>query len=539
MTTSTVSPSPRPYFRPTTAAQRRLLFETYEATGSVTEACQRAHVGRGTFYYWWPRFDARGYPALDLPASRAPHHPGRAPLAAELRAEVVAYKQAHPDAGYTAVANALRQAHGWEPVIGPTSVRKILRAELPPPPPPPAVVVKPPCVRAPAPGVTCNIDLGFVPAQHEAGTPLDGASTTAPAVLPPEGATAEEAHVPPSAHPPEGGVAEASASVPGRSSPEGDGAVEPAPPPPPAGATYPGQVFAQAGDYADQMRAYVAQRTEKRAAARHRPRKRRQPTPEELGLQTDADTVALQHRTARQRWLEAEAAWKVARQAHAAFLTFWQGLSRPERRTRRAELEADASRWQAARTAYQAAQAARTAANRVWRDARQQLHARAAQLPPPPPLLFAFLVGVDNCSRRLFCLPVFVAGKSVTAEMVVAALRPLFPIGFQFVISDNGCQFIAEQFIVLEQEKHFIHVRIAPRRPCTNGIAERQVQTVKAWLSNQTWHSAQELEALLAEFLTYYHVCRQAGNDRPHQGEGMAGLSPNEFERRFIQCSTS
>ena len=44
------------YFRFTTAQQRKLLFEIWETTGSVTEACQKAHVGRATFYYWKPRF---------------------------------------------------------------------------------------------------------------------------------------------------------------------------------------------------------------------------------------------------------------------------------------------------------------------------------------------------------------------------------------------------------------------------------------------------------------------------------------------------
>lgn len=41
MTTSPV------HFPLTTPGQRRLLFETWESTGSVTGACRKAHVGRG------------------------------------------------------------------------------------------------------------------------------------------------------------------------------------------------------------------------------------------------------------------------------------------------------------------------------------------------------------------------------------------------------------------------------------------------------------------------------------------------------------
>ena len=49
------------YFRFTTKQQRELLFQEWEKTGNVTEACRKAHVGRATFYYWKPRFDEHGY----------------------------------------------------------------------------------------------------------------------------------------------------------------------------------------------------------------------------------------------------------------------------------------------------------------------------------------------------------------------------------------------------------------------------------------------------------------------------------------------
>lgn len=65
----------RTYFPLTTASQRRLLFETWEATRDVDLACQRAHVGRRTSYYWKPRFTAGGYAALERFAGRAPKHP--------------------------------------------------------------------------------------------------------------------------------------------------------------------------------------------------------------------------------------------------------------------------------------------------------------------------------------------------------------------------------------------------------------------------------------------------------------------------------
>ena len=61
----------RTYFPATTAQQRKLLFEIWEETGDREEACRRAHVSKGTFYKWKPRFEAGGYAAIEEPYSRA------------------------------------------------------------------------------------------------------------------------------------------------------------------------------------------------------------------------------------------------------------------------------------------------------------------------------------------------------------------------------------------------------------------------------------------------------------------------------------
>jgi hypothetical protein len=42
-------PQKRIHFPMTTAQQRRLLFEAWEATGDVDLACRTAHMGRATF----------------------------------------------------------------------------------------------------------------------------------------------------------------------------------------------------------------------------------------------------------------------------------------------------------------------------------------------------------------------------------------------------------------------------------------------------------------------------------------------------------
>ena len=80
--------------------------------------------------------------------------------------------------------------------------------------------------------------------------------------------------------------------------------------------------------------------------------------------------------------------------------------------------------------------------------------------------------------------------------------------------------------VVNRDDQRFIHVLIARHRPESNGIAERFVRTLKEWLADKVWTSDHELAALLAQFRAEY-------NDRPHQGIGIPGVSPNEFAGRI------
>ena len=115
----------RIHFPLTTAQQRRLLFETWQATGDVNLACRTAHVGRSTFYIWKPRFEVGGYAALEQFASRTPKHTRR--VADEIAHQVLALRQQHPDWGKQRLADELAKANGWRPLISPNTVKRILR----------------------------------------------------------------------------------------------------------------------------------------------------------------------------------------------------------------------------------------------------------------------------------------------------------------------------------------------------------------------------------------------------------------------------
>lgn len=115
----------RIHYRRTTAPQRKLLFEKWEETGDVSEACRKAHVGRGTFYYWQARFEEAGYEGLEEFESHAPNSPNR--IEAEVEQAVIQMKQEHSDWGKKRIAHELAKRNNWVPVISPNTVKRVLK----------------------------------------------------------------------------------------------------------------------------------------------------------------------------------------------------------------------------------------------------------------------------------------------------------------------------------------------------------------------------------------------------------------------------
>ena len=114
----------RTYYGFSTPQQRKLLFETWEATGSVTQACQKARVSRGLFYYWKPRFEEHGYAGVEAFGSRVAHKLNRKEEA--LEQQVVALRKEHPDWGKTRISQEMAKANNWVPIVSPNTVRRIL-----------------------------------------------------------------------------------------------------------------------------------------------------------------------------------------------------------------------------------------------------------------------------------------------------------------------------------------------------------------------------------------------------------------------------
>ena len=114
----------RTYFGFSTPQQRKLLFEIWQATGSVPEACQKARVSLGLFYYWKPRFDQYGYAGLEEFASRVAHKLNYKDAA--IQQQAIQMRREHPDWGKARIAHELAKANNWVPQASPNTVKRIL-----------------------------------------------------------------------------------------------------------------------------------------------------------------------------------------------------------------------------------------------------------------------------------------------------------------------------------------------------------------------------------------------------------------------------
>jgi len=472
----------------TTQSQREKLFQIWEETGDIGKACREVRVSEGTFYYWRPRFEAGGYETLKEFASHAPKKPNRTSV--EIEQEVIEIRRENESWGRQRIADELAKQNSWVPVISPNTVKRILQdAGLWSKPESSSMPKKfePVSRTADVPDQSLNVDLCFVPAEHEFEAKL-------PAVSGSSGRLVVE-----------------------RVKSETNEA------------DYPGTVFANEHlDYEQAMTAFVAASKAKDEV----------PDLQKLVDEIENPSVQAQKRLLRQQ----ETALILGRsrirakrkQEDEAWRTFkserqTQQLARKQqlasgRRPAWGSKKAQDEQWRQLRDQRRQHHTQRDHEDEIWRKKRLDIRTGLAGLGLVTNWI-AILVVVDNCTRQCLGLPLFVAGSSLTADMVVEALTVLLPPELQFLITDRGTHFTANIFDQLAEGHDFIHVLIARHRPQSNGIAERFVRTLKEWLADKSWQSDQQLAQLLINFIAEY-------NDRPHRGLPTPGLSPNEFANR-------
>ena len=112
-----------------------------------------------------------------------------------------------------------------------------------------------------------------------------------------------------------------------------------------------------------------------------------------------------------------------------------------------------------------------------------------------------FLIAVDAHSKW----PEVIKMKSTTSDKTIAVLRTMFSrngIPSQ-ICTDNGRQFVSEEFQGFVKSNGIKHFTSAPYHPSTNGLAERFVQTFKKALKAMD-HDKRSIQHKIDDFLLAY-----------------------------------
>lgn len=244
-------------------------------------------------------------------------------------------------------------------------------------------------------------------------------------------------------------------------------------------------------------------------------------------LKGEAQQLGIARGQERERRRLVDAAWKARQQEHRERLGALRESTAGSRQARAQQRAAVEAQKQAEWVERHRELERRRQENARWREERARLRQRELEVGVAHVMVWiAVLVIVDNCTRRCVGLPLFTLGAHVTADLVVEALKLLLPKELQYLIADGGTHFTGTALKKLATANGFVRVPLAKHRPQSNGIAERFIETLKDWLADKAWRTAEELAQLLREFRAYY-------NDRPHQGLELAGLSPNEYAARM------
>ena len=95
--------------------------------------------------------------------------------------------------------------------------------------------------------------------------------------------------------------------------------------------------------------------------------------------------------------------------------------------------------------------------------------------------------------------------NSATSSEVTEKLRATFAShGLpEFVVSDNGSNFVSSEFKSFLRKNGIKHITSAPYHPSSNGLVDRAVQTFKQGIKKQ---GEGTVETKLARFLFSYRI---------------------------------
>ena len=116
---------------------------------------------------------------------------------------------------------------------------------------------------------------------------------------------------------------------------------------------------------------------------------------------------------------------------------------------------------------------------------------------------------LDGYSRSVVHWEIREQMTEADIELIVQRARERFPQAKPRIISDNGPQFVANDFKAFIRLCGMTHVRTSPGYPQSNGKLERWHQTIKAeCIRPGTPLSLAEARRLVSEFVAYYNSQR-------------------------------
>ena len=120
---------------------------------------------------------------------------------------------------------------------------------------------------------------------------------------------------------------------------------------------------------------------------------------------------------------------------------------------------------------------------------------------------FLFLISVlDGYSRFVLHHDVRTHMQEYDVELVLQEAFEKYPGASPRLITDNGCQFVAREFISYLSEIEFNHVRTSPYYPQSNGKIEAFHKNIKTeCLRRQSFLSVEELRASVKSYIDHYN----------------------------------
>ena len=120
------------------------------------------------------------------------------------------------------------------------------------------------------------------------------------------------------------------------------------------------------------------------------------------------------------------------------------------------------------------------------------------------------LVAIGAYSKWPEVVEMSTGASGVSAARTIEELRHVFTIhGLpQQLVSDNGPQFVSDQFAQFLKQNGTKHFRSSPYHPSTNGLIERFIQTLKKSLKASKDEGT--LQQRLARFLLSYRTTPHA-----------------------------